>query len=98
MVLLGLSGLVCLVILTRTWWWPDLKLKPYFVSLELDDSDVLLEIEPLLDQFRFKLKDKLLIRDEGLRLEIRYVSHPIAHHLFLKRVYAMDTIGKIVVI
>lgn len=70
--------------------------KPYFVSMELDHLDVLEEIEPLLIAFRLKLKDKVLVREDGIRLDLRYKAHPIAQHLFLKRIYSMPNVGKIV--
>lgn len=96
--LLLVSVVIWFVFIRKNSWYSQFVLKPYFISLELDNADVVLEIEPLLDQFKFKMKDKVLVRDDVIRLELRYDSHPIAHHLFLKRVYSIDAIGKIVVI
>ena len=68
------------------------------MTLELDNLDVIEEIEMLLVGFRFKMIDKILIREDDIRLELRYRAHPIAQHLFLKRVYMMPDLGKIVCI
>jgi len=91
-----LFSLVAVMLFRKSTFYSACILKPYSVSMELDNLDILEEIEPLLESFRFRLKDKALIREDGIRLDLRYKAHPIAQHLFLKRIYSMKDVGKII--
>jgi hypothetical protein len=64
--------------------------------LDLNSQDVLPEVERLIEGLNLSVLNKKLIRDDSLKLEFSFRSHPFVQHVFLKRLLVLEGVGQIV--
>lgn len=68
----------------------------YAAELTLDSSGILSQLETLIDSFDITIERKRLKHDDQLRILLWYTTTPLNQHLFLKRLYELDDIEKVV--
>jgi putative Mg2+ transporter-C (MgtC) family protein len=67
----------------------------YTVSLEIFNPDVLDEIDYFLSHYEMSVDQKQLSRQKGLHLDLTYSAAPLMHHVFLKKLLALQGVGHV---
>ena len=69
--------------------------RSYSLNIEILDWEALDTLSDMIEKFQLNVSNKLLERKDSLYLSLSYSSTPMAHHLFLKRVFHLKGLGKI---
>jgi putative Mg2+ transporter-C (MgtC) family protein len=67
----------------------------YAITIEIEEWEALKEVATLINNFNLKIVNKKLERNDTLILDINYNTNPATQHLFLKRLFNLDGIGRI---
>lgn len=68
----------------------------YSLSIEISAVQALTKIEDMIRKFDLRVENKVLSREKNMILTISYLTSPLTHHLFLKRVLSLQGVGDIV--
>lgn len=72
-----------------------LTFKSYALSIEVVDWDSLSRLSKLIEAFQLEVHDKTLERNPDLVLSISYSAPTLAQHLFLRKLFALKGLGRI---
>lgn len=69
---------------------------PYTASIEILDVDALPMLDDMLNSLNIQPSQKQLERHEKIILNLSYRTTPLVQHLFLKKLFSIDSIGTII--
>lgn len=72
------------------------EVEHYSLSIEVSAIQSLTKIEDMIKQFDLRVENKVLTREKNLILTMSYLTSPLTHHLFLKRMLSLQGIGDII--
>lgn len=69
---------------------------PCCVHIDIESEDAIQSLESLIDSLKLKVTKKDLIRDSGYRLDLHFEAPSLVQHVFIKRLYALEGLGRII--
>jgi hypothetical protein len=96
-VLLALVFLCGLYIGKRQVFTPKYAVvSPCCMHIDIDSEDVIQPLEELIQSLKLKVTKKELTRDSGYHLDLQFEAPFLVQHVFIKRLYALEGLGRIV--
>ncbi|MFC1771249.1 MgtC/SapB family protein [Candidatus Margulisiibacteriota bacterium] len=68
----------------------------YCLSVEVFKLQSIEKIDDLIRKFDLDVEEKKLVRSKGVFLDIHYFAPPLVQHIFMKRLFQIGGLGKIV--
>jgi uncharacterized membrane protein YhiD involved in acid resistance len=70
--------------------------KYFAINLEILKLNTIDAIEELAEKCRFQILSKSVVRSDNFHFEMEYMAHPLAHRVFLKKLFRIKDFGTIV--
>lgn len=66
------------------------------LSVDIESEECVSELERLVESFRLNVLKKQFTRENGMQFDLTFKAHPMVQHVFLKRLYALEGLGRII--
>jgi hypothetical protein len=69
---------------------------PCCVQIDIESEDAILPLESLIDSLKLRVIKKELTKDAGYHLSLQFEAPFLVQHVFIKRLYALEGLGRII--
>ena len=69
---------------------------PCCVCIDIESVDAIQALDELIVSLKLTIKKKELLKDSGYKLNLAFDAPFLVQHVFIKRLYALDGLGRII--
>lgn len=69
---------------------------PCCVHIDIESEDAIQPLESLIDSLKLNVVKKELVKDSGYHLDLQFEAPFMVQHVFIKRLYSLEGLGRII--
>lgn len=69
---------------------------PCCVHIDIESEDAIPTLDSLIYSLNLKVTKKELVRDSGYQLDLHFEAPFLVQHVFIKRLYSLEGLGRII--